>query len=344
MLEIDGSQKSGSGTILRLSVALSAINQEPLHIYNIRHNRKQPGLRPQHLESIIAATKLCNAETKGVELDSHELWFKPDTITGGEVTAKIGTAGSIPMLLLTVLPICAYARQPCKVHVMNGGTDVRYAPTINYIKHVMLPVLEEMGLKASITVKKYGYYPKGMGEIVLNVNPVSSLQPINLTEFGAITEIEGISVCTFLEKQKVAQRQAQKAANSLENCGYKTNIHVLNDYSNRFQKGSSITLWAKTSKGALIGADAIGEKRKTSEAVGQEAAENLLKEIQANASVDVHLADMLVPYVGLANGQSAYFVRKITDHIQTNIWLMEKILGIKIQVEPLDAGFLVRKL
>jgi RNA 3'-terminal phosphate cyclase (ATP) len=63
MLEIDGGQKSGSGTILRLSVALAAIKQEPLHIYNIRHKRKQPGLRPQHLESVNTAAKLCNAET-----------------------------------------------------------------------------------------------------------------------------------------------------------------------------------------------------------------------------------------------------------------------------------------
>ena len=161
MLQIDGSQKSGSGTILRLSVALSAITKQPLHIYNIRHNRKQPGLRPQHLESVITAAKLCNAQTKGAELGSDELWFQPDTITGGEITAQIGTAGSMPMLMLTVLPICAYAKTAVKLHIKNGGTDVRYSPTINYMKHVLLPVLEKMGLKSSITVKKYGYYPKG---------------------------------------------------------------------------------------------------------------------------------------------------------------------------------------
>ena len=147
MLEIDGSQKSGSGTILRLSVALSAITQQPLHITNIRHNRKQPGLRPQHLESVNAAAKLCNAQTKGAQLGSRELWFQPDTLTGGEITAEIGTAGSISMLLLTVLPMCAYAKKPVKVQVKNGGTDVRFAPTINYMKYVLLPALEKMGLK-----------------------------------------------------------------------------------------------------------------------------------------------------------------------------------------------------
>ncbi len=302
MLEIDGSQKSGSGTILRLSIALAAINQETLHIYNIRHNRKQPGLRPQHLESVITAAKLCNAETEGVKFGSRELWFKPNGIISGEVRAEIGTAGSISMLLLTVLPICAYAKGDVRVHVVNGGTDVRYAPTINYMKYVLLPTLERMGLKASLSIKRFGYYPKGMGEVVLKVNSGAQLCPLSIEEFGNVEEIEGVSVCTFLEKQRVAERQAEAAMNVLRNHGYDTKIRVVNDQSNSLQKGSSIALWSKTSKGVLLGGDAIGEMGKSSEAVGREAAENLMKETDAHTTVDVHLADMLVPYIALANG------------------------------------------
>jgi RNA 3'-terminal phosphate cyclase (ATP) len=332
MLRIDGSQKSGSGTILRLSIALSGILNEPLHIYNIRHNRRQPGLRPQHLESVLTAAKLCNAETEGAELDSRELWFKPNGIVSGDVRAEIGTAGSISMLLLTVLPICAYARGDVKVHVVGGGTDVRYAPTIHYMKYVLLPMLERIGVKASLTVKRFGYYPKGMGEAVLNVSTASKLSALSITEFGEIETITGISLCTFLEKQRVAERQAEAAAKILRNGGYDAEIRVVNDLSNPIQKGSSIVLWAKTSRGALVGGDAIGERGKPSEAVGREAAESLLKAVEAHATVDVHLADMLVPYVALAGGSSTYLTRKITDHIDTNIWLVEKILGVKLQV------------
>ena len=344
MLQIDGRQKSGSGTILRLSVALSAITQQPLHIQNIRHNRKQPGLSPQHLQSVNTAAKLCNAQTKGAQLGSRELWFNPDTITGGEITTQIGTAGSISMLLLTVLPMCAYAKKSIKISVKNGGTDVRYAPTINYMKHVLLPTLEKMDLKAAISVKTYGYYPKGMGEVILEVTPCSNLKPINLTEPGKISEIEGISVCTFLEKQKVAQRQAQKATEILEKNGYNTNIQVINDQSNKFQKGSSITLWTKTDTGPILGGDAIGERRKTSEAVGKEAAENLLTELKTNATVDVHLGDMLIPYIGLADVGSAFLVSKLTDHIQANVWLIQKILGTKIHFKEMPNGFLIQKI
>jgi RNA 3'-terminal phosphate cyclase (ATP) len=332
MLEIDGSHKSGSGTILRLSVALAAITGEPLHIYNIRHKRRQPGLRPQHLESVNTAAKLCNAETKGVTLGSRDLWFKPSDIICGEVGAEIGTAGSISMLLLTVLPICAFAKDNVRVHVKDGGTDVRYAPTINYLKHILLPTLERIGLQASLIVKRFGYYPKGMGEVIMDVTPVSKLKSISIEESGKITEIEGISVCTFLEKQRVAERQAETAIKILRKRGYNTKIRVINDRSNFIQKGSSLVLWAKTDAGAMLGGDAIGEQHKSSEVVGTEAAENLLKETDVKATIDVHLADMLIPYVALANGSSTYLIREITDHLDTNIWLTEKILDTKFKI------------
>jgi RNA 3'-terminal phosphate cyclase len=83
MLEIDGSEKSGSGTILRLAISLASILGDELHIYNIRKKRRQPGLRPQHLEAVITAGKLCNAEIEGATLNSQELWCQPRKIMVG---------------------------------------------------------------------------------------------------------------------------------------------------------------------------------------------------------------------------------------------------------------------
>jgi RNA 3'-terminal phosphate cyclase (ATP) len=335
VLEIDGSQKSGSGTILRLSVALSSIINQPLHIYNIRQKRPQPGLRPQHLEAVLTAAKLSNAKVKGATLGSPELWFTPKAIVGGEIHAEIGTAGSIPMLLLTILPLCAFAKQTVRLHVVKGGTDVRNAPTINYIKNVLLRVLERIGLKTSLIVHRYGYYPKGMGEITLEAEPCHKLQPLRLEEFGKIERLRGVSVCTFLADRRVAERQAKAANEHLKKRGLEAKIEVINDMSNPLQKGSSLVLWAETDKGALLGGDAIGEMGKPSEVVGQEAAQNLLNEIESNATVDVHLADMLVPYVALAEGESVYLSRAMTDHLETNIWLTQEILGVKFQVTKL---------
>ena len=343
MFEIDGSQKSGSGTILRLAVALAAATNEPLHIFNIRQNRPQQGLKPQHLEAVLTAAKLCNAEVKGATLGSKELWFKPQEVKGGKIEAQIGTAGSIPMLLMAALPICIFAKDTVHLHVTKGGTDVSHSPTINYLRNVFLPALKQMELEASITVHKYGYYPKGMGEATMTVKPPQSLQPIRLNKFGKLKSVKGISVCTFLANRKVAERQAKAAHTYLHEKGYTAQIQVVNDQSNQFQKGSSITLWAETDAGAIIGADAIGELKKTSEAIGRKAAEKLHAELSVKPAVDVHLADMLVPYMALAEGTSSFLTRTVSEHLETNIWLAEKMLKTRFNIQKVNKLFRIEK-
>lgn len=343
MLEIDGSQKSGSGTILRLSIALASIIGEPLHIYNVRKKRSEPGLRPQHLESVLTAAKICNANVKGAYVGSQEIWFEPGGIEGGEISAEIGTAGSIPMLIMTVLPMCAFAEKPVTLRISRGGTDVRHSPTINYLINVFLKFLERMGLTAQIEVIKYGYYPKGMGEVILRVKPCRVFLPIKLEEFGKLKTIRGVSVCTFLAEKRVAERQAREAERLLKARGFNPEIRIINDFSNPLQKGSSLVLWAETDTGALLGSDSIGELGKTSETVAQEAVKRLIEEMDSEATVDVHMADMLIPYIALAKGESAYLTRAISDHLESNIWLASEILDVKFNVEKIDSLYKVIK-
>jgi len=343
VLEVDGAQKSGSGTILRLSLALAGIVGEPLHIFNIRKKRGKPGLRPQHLESVLTAAKICNARVEGAGGGSEEIFFEPGEIEGGEIHAEIGTAGSIPMLIMTVLPLCAFAKREVKLLISKGGTDVSHSPTINYVKYVLLPVLGRMGLSAEITVRKYGYYPRGNGEVLLEVQPSKTLKPLSLESFGELTEVSGVSVCTFLADRRVAERQAKAAERFLEARGFKSSVRVVNDFSNPVQRGSSIVLWVRSDSGVLFGGDAIGELRKLSEVVGEEAAKNLMVEIESGVTVDVHLGDMLVPYVALAGEGSAYLTRLLSGHLESNVWLVEEILGVKMGVSKMGKYYRITR-
>jgi RNA 3'-terminal phosphate cyclase (ATP) len=300
-------------------------------------------LKPQHLEAVLTAAKLCNAEVKGATLGSRELWFTPHEIVGGQFEAEIGTAGSIPMLILTVMPMCLFAKDNVWLHVTKGGTDTTHAPTINYLRNVFLAALKRMGADAKITVQKYGYYPKGMGEVTLMVKPTRSLKPIRLESFGVLQSVRGVSVCTFLADRRVAERQASTAKQYLAAKGIASDLLVVNDTSNPLQKGSSIALWAETDTGAIVGADAIGELKKTSERVGEEAAEKLYMELSAKPPVDVYLADMLVPYMALAEGNSAYLTRDFTEHLEANIWLAEKMLNTKFQTTKVGALYRIEK-
>ena len=343
MIEIDGSQKSGSGTILRLSIAIAAITKQPLHITNIRQNRPKPGLKHQHLEAVLTAAKLSNAKVQGATLGSRELWFTPQDIRGGNIEATIETAGSIPMLFLATLTICLYAQTPVRLHVAKGGTDTTHAPTINYMRKVLLPTLKRMGVEAEISVQKYGYYPKGMGEATMTVKPNRQLKPFALESFGKLKSIKGVSVCTFLANRQVAERQAKAAQDTLAKKGYSASIQVVNDQSNPIQKGSSIVLWAETDSGVIVGADAIGELRKMAEAVGKEAAEKLLAELSAKPTADVFLADLLIPYMALCEGKSTVYAKAISEHIESNIWLMEKMLNVKFTTQKVNNIYRIEK-
>ena len=197
MIEIDGSQKSGSGTILRLSIALAAINKPATSHMQYQTEPPSTRFKTQHLEAVLTAAKLCNAKLQGATLGSRELWFTPQQISGGNIEAEIQTAGSIPMLLLATLPICLFADKPVHLHVAKGGTDTTHAPTINYMRNVLLPALRKMGVDAEIAVQKYGYYPKGMGEVTMTVKPNRTLKPIQLENFGKVKSIRAFQSAPF---------------------------------------------------------------------------------------------------------------------------------------------------
>ena len=65
--------------------------------------------------------------------------------------------------------------------------------------------------------------------------------------------------------------------------------------------------------------------------MGKEAAEKLLAEMKNNACVDTHLADMLIPVLGLAGGKIR--VSSITPHVRANIYVTEKFLPVKFAID-----------
>jgi RNA 3'-terminal phosphate cyclase (ATP) len=182
-----------------------------------------------------------------------------------------------------------------------------------------------------------------MGEATMTAKPNRTLKPIQVEIFGKLKSIKGVSVCTFLAHKQVAERQAKAAEEQLSQKGYNATIQIVNDQSNPFQKGSSVALWAETDSGVIIGADAIGELGKTSEAVGKEAAEKLITELSVEPTVDVYLADMLIPYMSLAQGKSVFLARTISEHIEANIWLMEKILNVKFTIQKVNNLYRIEK-
>ena len=303
----------------------------PIRVYNIRRKRKNPGLRPQHLHAVKLVGRLCGAEMMGLKENSMEIQFSPKLIRGGSFSIDIGTAGSITLLLQCVLPVLAFTQVKSTLKI-TGGTSVKWAPPVPYMTNVFLPILSTyMGFEPTVNLVRRGYYPKGGGLVEVEATPVGKINPIVLTERGNIEAIKGISYCSKLPKH-VAERQARSAKRFLAKHELnRTSIEIITDIS-AISPGSGIVLWTKSSLGAIIGADSLGERRKKAEYVGEEAARQFISQIRQNKPVDKHPSDQLIVWMALANGISRIECTELTLHAMTAIELCETIAGAEFNV------------
>ena len=334
MLRIDGSYGEGGGQVLRTALALSAITGKAVEVVNIRANRPNPGLATQHMHGVRALARLCNARVEGAEVGSTRVRFEPGEITPQRLRIDVGTAGSISLILQVLLLPCAFSRGEVVLDI-KGGTDVRWSPPIDYVKHVLLPVVAKLGFSASVEVLARGYYPKGGGRVRVRVKPVRKLSGVRLLERGRLLGVKGIAHASRLPGH-VLEREAKAAEGILRRYNPEITLELRKDFST----GTGITLWA-CYENTRLGGSALGERGKRAEQVGEEAARALLAEIESGASVDVHLADQLVPFLALAEGDSAFTVRELTGHLKTNIFVTEQILGGRFQLEKKNGLFRV---
>lgn len=344
MIEIDGSFGEGGGQILRTSIALAALTMKPIQISNIRAGRPKPGLKKQHLSGIKLTGELVNASIEGLEVGSTEISFIPNQRQSGSFSIDIGTAGSISLILQAVLPPAVLAPNSVTFRI-QGGTDVKWSPPVDYLKNVFSPLLCRLGTIIEIEQKKRGHYPRGGGEVLCRVTPTKELSSLNLVNFGKLSAIAGISHSVRLPAH-VAERQASSAEKIIYEkldveANIETEVYSKND-DRHLSPGSGIVLWADGSSGARLGSDQLGDRGIPAERVGTKAAEHLVHEISIGKAIDSHLADMIVPYLAVAKGESEIGISEITSHLTTNLWTVEKILGTPMNLEGTigEPGFL----
>ncbi len=341
MLNIDGAMGEGGGSIIRLALAFSLLEQKPIRIFNIRKNRPNPGLRAQHLAGVIALKNLSGSQVEGATVGSTELIFYPNDKWQRETTVKIATAGSIGLLIQQLQIAVAQANiEEIKVHVNGGATFGKWAPTIAYLQNVTFKLLQKMAYTIEIDVKKHGFYPKGGALATITLKPPKKLKPLKLETIPTTHEFFIESLASYhLKRKNVAERQLTAAKKLLNEAYPNSKIESSTYYVDALNPGSGIAIWTKSKSqsadtSVILGHDSIGERGISAEKVGEKAAKGLLADLTAHVTCDIFAADQLIPFFALA-GNSNFIVREVTSHTRTNIELVKIFLEKEFKITEL---------
>jgi RNA 3'-terminal phosphate cyclase (ATP) len=337
LLEIDGSFGEGGGQILRTSLALALLTGRSFHLRNLRAGRSKPGLQPQHLQSVRAASTIAGAQTRGASRGSSDLVFEPGPVTAGSYRFDIGTAGATGLVLQAVyLPLALRGGAPSELTLI-GGTHVRASPCFHFLDTTWRRYLAECGLRLSLKLVRPGFYPRGGGIVEASIQPATRLHgirqlgqrarpgPVKATGFSAVAGLP----------DTIGRRQARRATVRLE------------------QYGLDVDLRAETwegGPGTVIGVEldttpvptlffSIGERGKPAERVADDVVDEVIGYLKAGPNVvDAHSADQLVLPLALADGPSEYRVARVTRHLTTNVSVIRRFLDREIVCDGEEGG------
>lgn len=292
-----------------------------------------PGLRPQHILSAVAASRITGGEVSGASPGSMELVFRPGPVRHGEhsfdVSEKMPSAGSASLVFQTVALPLAFAPGRSSLTI-KGGTHVEWSPPADYIKEVFLPSAFRMGFSADLHNPIMGYYPAGGGEIHSTIIPSREpLKALSVAERGPLVRVRVRSTVSNLPLS-IATRQLKRVEARLEPLGLM--IEKKKEEAPSPGKGSFVFISAEY-ENIVAGFSALGAIGKKAEAVGDEASDRFLSYFHKTGALDPHLSDQLAPLMALASGESRATVSEVTAHLTTNIRVIEEFLPVKFTLK-----------
>lgn len=283
----------------------------------------------QHLTAVQAAVQVGNADAEGVSIGSQELVFAPQTVKSGQFTFSIGTAGSVTLVLQTVLPALMLASEPSKI-VLEGGTHNPFAPPYDFLARSFLPLVNKMGVTVSTDLENYGFYPAGGGKFTVSIDPASRLKGYDLTERGEIIYREARAIVANLPGA-IGHRECKVIGEMLN--WSKDNLKVV-EAKNATGPGNVVIIEIGMTQVTEV-FTGFGERGVLAETVAKQAAKEANEYLSADVPVGVHLADQLMIPFALAKSGS-FVTMPLSQHSITNMKVIQLFLDTKIKVEEIE--------
>ena len=330
MLEIDGSRGEGGGQMVRTSVAMSTVTGRPLHLTRIRENRPTNGLSKSHVAAVKAVAQMAGSKVEGCTVGSGDLRFYPGDEQVYDIGVNISSAGSISLVLQAMLLAARGHRRRLTVDI-SGGTNVMWAPPIDSYSTLLFPMMRRMGIDADVKVIDRGFYPQGGGRVISTLDPIGEIKPLKLDALGELRSVRGVCFCQRLADwiPDAMVKSCRQAFSSVADIDFEI------QRTEGDSRGAGLVLVAEYENG-MLGSNALSARGQSPEKNARDAANDLLREMRSGATVDVHTADQLLPYMAMARGESSFNVSRISKHLLSQMDTLESFLDVKFGVERVN--------
>jgi RNA 3'-terminal phosphate cyclase (ATP) len=277
-------------------------------------------LKAQHVACIKCLADATAAEVTGCSVGSKSFEFKakqsPKDLVNRNIKVKAESVSSILLVLQAVLPFLLFAGDdkgsPITITI-QGGTNISYSLSFEYLDQVLLPSLERFGIKVErkLEFRGWSHGPMQIGSAKFGITPLRPGQKIKEPswpeERGTITKIDvSIIVPKYLQDplKKALLFEIGLVFEDVE-----AKFVVVDD--SRHAARMYTLLVAHTSTGLRFGRDWLYDEKsknksldKLSTEIAQKVVDELDVEVRKGGLVDEYLQDQLIVFQALAEGRS----------------------------------------
>jgi len=330
---LDGSYGEGGAALVRTAIVMSAMTQQPVRVDFVRGRTPYPGLKPEDLMLLRAASLLTQAETVNAEPNSSTFSFLPTRMPKGlsldlDVPDAADGPGSANALVVanSLIPLFAKTGVYTNLTVV-GETHGAHVLSYDYFANVTLAAYKKLGIYCFPTLGIAGYGRQSRGEVAVEIEP-SAIEPIRWAQRGKLVQIRAV-----VSTSELPDTVAQRAVAHLARLGFFAHLTIDADIVRTKSKtpGAYVTIWAEFESG-IGGATAIGAKGVRIESVAQTAFESFYQWYCTDATVDPYLADQILIAAVRAEGSSVFRTPLLTKRLLTTIWVVKQFLPIHITV------------
>jgi RNA 3'-phosphate cyclase len=186
-----------------------------------------------------------------------------------------------------------------------------------------------MGIKTAPRLEKWGWYPKGGGEMEVDIHPTATLQPLVLDQPWEPEEVKVRCASANLPRH-ILERERKTIEALLQEQRVTARFEIQEVPS--IGQGNMVFIAARKGRSAA-GFSTLGARGKPAEQVAEEAGNSFLSFLDSGAAVDEHLGDQLLLYLAIAPGHSKILAPGISSHLQTNMGVVNHFLPARLTME-----------